>query len=168
MEISNVLVDLGMLPVQDIPQLLKPAWEVLWQLISSSSACKKRWPSVPVRGTMFEMVTTPIALGHLPRRSSAFPSSFFILPLEMAIKYVLVNIYIHIQMLFITLSDGSIGPSPGPANQLSQPSQPHAHPCGMEPAHAHVSRSTPHAQSRSILCTLSRHGPDRANRPRAP
>jgi hypothetical protein len=71
MEISNVLVDLGMLPVQDIPQLLKPAWEVLWQLISSSSACKKRWPSVSVRGTMFETVTTPIALGHLPRRSSA-------------------------------------------------------------------------------------------------
>jgi hypothetical protein len=29
MGISNALVDLGMLPVQDIPELPKSAWEVL-------------------------------------------------------------------------------------------------------------------------------------------
>jgi hypothetical protein len=29
MEISNALVDLGMLPIQDIPQLPKLVWEVL-------------------------------------------------------------------------------------------------------------------------------------------
>jgi hypothetical protein len=29
MRISNVLVDLGILPIQDIPQLSKSAWEVL-------------------------------------------------------------------------------------------------------------------------------------------
>jgi hypothetical protein len=29
MQISGALVDLGMLPIRDIPQLLKKAWEVL-------------------------------------------------------------------------------------------------------------------------------------------
>jgi hypothetical protein len=29
LDISNALVDLGMLPIQDIPKLPKPVWEVL-------------------------------------------------------------------------------------------------------------------------------------------
>jgi hypothetical protein len=49
-------------------------------------------------GQSFGMTVVPTTLGRPPRRSSAF-FSFFILPLEMAVKYVLIYIYTHIGIL---------------------------------------------------------------------
>jgi hypothetical protein len=74
--ISGILDDLGMLPVQDIPQPLKAAREVL----SVVDLVLKRWPQVPVRGTEFWTAAMPVTSGHPPRRS--FGSSFFILLLK--------------------------------------------------------------------------------------
>jgi hypothetical protein len=44
--ISNALVDLGMLPIQDIPQLPKSAWEVLTTAGLIWCVCEKRGPPV--------------------------------------------------------------------------------------------------------------------------
>jgi hypothetical protein len=86
--ISGILVDLGMLPIKNISQLLKSC---RW-LTSSSSACKKHWPPVPVRGTEFWDDRAPTTSGRPPRRSSAF---FFFLALRNGYK-IHVNIYIYI------------------------------------------------------------------------
>jgi hypothetical protein len=87
MGISNVLVDLGMLPVQDIPQLPKSSREVL----PAAVLVLMRWPPRPVCGTEFGTATAPVILGHLSHRSFTFPP--FFLPLRMAVKDVLVYIY---------------------------------------------------------------------------
>jgi hypothetical protein len=90
LRISIVLLDLGMLPIQDIPQLPNQLGKSCWRLISFWNACEKHWPSAPVHGIEFVIATSPVTLGRLPHRSSAF---FFILPLRTAVKYVLM--YIH-------------------------------------------------------------------------
>jgi hypothetical protein len=98
MGISNVLVDLGMLPVQDIPQLPKSSREVL----SAAVLILMRWPPRLICGTEFGTAAAPVILGHLPHRSFAFPS--FFLPLRMAVKDVLVYIYIY-KWVFIRIME---------------------------------------------------------------
>jgi hypothetical protein len=49
-EISNALVDLGMLPIQDIPKSQSRFGKSCRRLVSFWSACKKRWPSAPIHG----------------------------------------------------------------------------------------------------------------------
>jgi hypothetical protein len=48
MEISNALVDPRMLPIQDIPQLLKLAQEVLAVASLMLEPCKRSMPPAPV------------------------------------------------------------------------------------------------------------------------
>jgi hypothetical protein len=66
MGVSNALVDLGMLPVQDIPQLLKSARGVLMALVSFYSTCEKRRPQALVHGTELVLAAMPMASGCLP------------------------------------------------------------------------------------------------------
>jgi hypothetical protein len=67
MEISHSFVDLGMLPVQDIPQLPMSAQEVL--------AATGLVLEAPVPGTELGPSTVPVASGCSPRRFSV-PSFF--------------------------------------------------------------------------------------------
>jgi hypothetical protein len=92
MRISNVLVDKGMLPVQNIHQLPMSARVVM----SAVNLVLKRLQEVLVSGsaplhrTEFGTTVAPVTSGGSPRCSSAF---FFILPLGTAVKYVLIYIY---------------------------------------------------------------------------
>jgi hypothetical protein len=88
MGISNALVDLGMLPMQDIPQLLKSAQDVL----PAANLILKHWPLVLVHGTKVGMAAAPMTLGHPPNRSSAF-----FLALRNGCKRCF-SIYIHISI----------------------------------------------------------------------
>jgi hypothetical protein len=81
MGISNALVNLGMMPIQDIPQLPKSAREVL-----------------PVAGLILEHLqealgSTPVASGRPPHLLFVL---HFLLPLGMAVIYILTYIYIYI------------------------------------------------------------------------
>jgi hypothetical protein len=80
MGISNALVNLGMMPIQDIPQLPKLAREVL-----------------PVAGLILEhlqeaLASTPVASGRPPHHLFIL---HFLLPLGMAVIYILTYIYIY-------------------------------------------------------------------------
>jgi hypothetical protein len=63
-----------------------------WWLVSFWSAYKKRWPLTPVCRIELGPAVTPVAWGCPPHRLSA---SFFLLPLEMAVIYILTHIYIY-------------------------------------------------------------------------
>jgi hypothetical protein len=93
MGISDALVDLGMLPVQDISQLPKSSWEALSLAGLILTACKKCWPSALVCGTEVGPIAAPLALGRPPSHLSIF---FFLLPLGMILIYILTYIYIFI------------------------------------------------------------------------
>jgi hypothetical protein len=72
---SNTLVDLGMLPVQGIPQLLKSAWEVLMAAGLILEHLREAQPPAPIRGTELGPAAVSMASGCMPRRFS-FPSFF--------------------------------------------------------------------------------------------
>jgi hypothetical protein len=78
-----------MLPVQDVPQLPKSAWDVL----STVDFVLKRWPQAPVNGIESEMAATPVTLGSLPYRSSTLSFSYFAPQNDCELH---INMYVHI------------------------------------------------------------------------
>jgi hypothetical protein len=106
MRISNVLVDLGLLAIQDIPQLPKSAREILPMV----DLVLKRWPSMPVCWSVFGMVTAPVTLGGPPHRSSAF---FVVLLLRMVVKYTLIYMCVCV-CVFITVMENLCHYTPEP------------------------------------------------------
>jgi hypothetical protein len=58
---SNALVDLRMLPIQEVPQLPNTAQEVLKAVVSSWSTCERCAPPTLVPGTRRWSATIPVA-----------------------------------------------------------------------------------------------------------
>jgi hypothetical protein len=66
MVISNALVDLGMLPIQDIPQLSKSAHEVLMAAGLLLEGLREARASDGDHGTKLGPAIVPVASGYLP------------------------------------------------------------------------------------------------------
>jgi hypothetical protein len=94
MRISGVLVKFGTLLVHDIPQLPKPAREVMLAVVLILKCLKEALAFGAGCGSEFGMAATPVTLGHPPYLSSSLLS--FLLPLVTAVKYVLTCMYIYI------------------------------------------------------------------------